>query len=267
LFQTAFPKRIAVINTDDPWGRTLRSQLTQGVVTYGLQPTAMVSGEKYELSPQGTQVTIRYTAGKECFSSPLLGKPNVYNILAATATALTINISSSNIRHGIASMKGVPGRFEKLKNKFGLHIFVDYAHTDAALQSLLETTTQLYEGKTILVFGAGGDRDKSKRPRMGRAAGKLADWSIITSDNPRNEDPLAIISDIEKGIQNSGQGKYEIEPDRRTAIKKALNMAKKGDVVLVAGKGHENYQIIKDKVYDFDDVEVTKSILDDMGRT
>jgi len=265
LFQTNSKQRTAVINLDDPWGKTLRSQLTTGVMTYGLQPAAMLYGENYVLTPQGIQLTVRHSAGKERFTSPLLGRPNVYNILAATATAMTMNISPSKIRDGLARMNGVPGRFEKIKNRFGLHIYVDYAHTDAALESLLEMAKNLYEGKIILVFGAGGDRDKSKRPRMGKAAGKYADWSIITSDNPRSEDPLSIIRDIEKGLQNSGRGKYEIEPNRKKAIKKAIQMGKRGDVVLVAGKGHENYQIIKNKIYDFDDAEVIKSFLNERG--
>ena len=265
LFFLNHKKRMAVVNRDDPWGQKLIAQLPAGAITFGIEPGAMVAAENINLSEKGIEAVVKYPAGQITLSSPLLGKPNLYNILASTAVALTLNIPVSAIKEGIASLKGVPGRFEKIENSLGLHVFVDYAHTDDALKNLLETVREFNPRRIILVFGAGGDRDKTKRPRMGEAAGSLADWTIITSDNPRSEDPLAIISDIEAGIKKTGTQNYQIIPDRREAIEKALSLGARGDYILVAGKGHEDYQIIKDKVLHFDDAEVIQEILHKKG--
>jgi UDP-N-acetylmuramoyl-L-alanyl-D-glutamate--2,6-diaminopimelate ligase len=185
--------------------------------------------------------------------------------LAAFAVALALNIPPQVAKDGVAALRGVPGRFEKVENALGLGVYVDYAHTDAALRSLLEMARELKPGRVILVFGAGGDRDRTKRPRMGEAAGQLADWTVLTSDNPRSEDPLAIIREIEQGFRRSNGRKYEIVPDRREAIARALAFAKKGDLVLIAGKGHESYQIIGSSALPFSDVEVAAEILASMG--
>lgn len=265
LFFLNHKKRMAVVNRDDPWGQKLIAQLPAGAITFGIEPGAMVTAENINLTEKGIEAVVKYPAGQLTLSSPLLGKPNLYNILASTAVALTLNIPVPAIKEGIASLKGVPGRFEKIENTLGLHIFVDYAHTDDALKNLLETFRKFNPRRIILVFGAGGDRDKTKRPRMGEAAGRLADWTIITSDNPRSEDPLAIISDIEAGIKKTGTQNYQIIPDRREAIEQALSLAARGDYILVAGKGHEDYQIIKDKVLHFDDAEVIQEILHKKG--
>jgi UDP-N-acetylmuramoyl-L-alanyl-D-glutamate--2,6-diaminopimelate ligase len=224
----------------------------------------MVRAEDYTFRDDGIRAAVKFPAGRLELGSRLLGKPNLYNILAAVAAALTLNIPAPTVKEGIRSLQGVPGRFEKIDNSRGLHIFVDYAHTDDALRNLLETARELSRGRVIVVFGAGGDRDRSKRPRMGKAAGALADWSIITSDNPRSEDPLEIIRDIEAGIHNNGGERYEIEPDRRAAIEKALRQGREGDYILIAGKGHEDYQIIKDRVTHFDDAEIIREILREM---
>jgi len=264
LFLLPAEKRIAVINSDDPWGQKLSSHLPAGVITFGTEPNAMIRAESFAFSKNGITADIRYPAGKTSVQSALLGRPNLYNIMAATACALTLNIPIHAIKEGVASLRGVPGRFEKIENSLGIQVFVDYAHTDDPLKNLLETARELCEGRLILVFGAGGDRDKTKRARMGEVAGTHADWTIITSDNPRSEDPLAIISDIKVGIQKTGPSKYSVEPDRKKAIQEALVLAKKGDCVLVAGKGHETYQIIKEKVLPFDDAEVIRGILKEM---
>ncbi len=261
LFFLNKKKRMAVINTDDPWGKKLIAQLPLGVITYGLEPGATVRAEAFRLSEKGIELTAKYPAGTLSVSSPLLGKPNLSNILAATAVSLALGIPGPAIKEGIASLEGVPGRFEEIKNSLGLHVFVDYAHTDDALRSLLETVRELNHRRIILVFGAGGDRDRLKRPRMGEVAGALADWTILTSDNPRSEDPLAIISDIEAGIKKTGPKCYEVEPDRKKAIERALSSAVEGDFVLVVGKGHENSQIIKDQIIPFSDAEVIRKIL------
>ncbi len=267
LFFLNHKKRMAVVNGDDPWGKKLLSQLSRGVLTYGIEPGVMVRVENFALNAKGIEASVKYSKGWLSITSPLLGKPNLYNILASVALALALKLPLSAIKEGIASLKGVPGRFEKIENSLGFHIFVDYAHTDDALKNLLETVRELDPKRIILVFGAGGDRDKTKRPRMGEAAGTLADLTIITSDNPRSEEPMAIISDIEKGIQKTGTQNYQIIPDRREAIEQALSLGEKGDYILVAGKGHEDYQIIKDKITHFDDAEVIREILQAKGES
>jgi UDP-N-acetylmuramoyl-L-alanyl-D-glutamate--2,6-diaminopimelate ligase len=254
-------KTMAVINTDNVWGKKLIEELHMGAITYGLEPSALVRAQGFSLSENGVELVVRYPAGIMRISSPLLGRPNLYNILAAVASALILKVPETKIVKGIASLQGVPGRFEKIQNSFGMHIFVDYAHNDDALRQLLETTKELAQKKTILVFGAGGDRDKSKRPRMGEAAGRLADYSIITSDNPRSENPLDIIAEIERGMKKSGSKQYEVIPDRKKAIARALAIGQPGDYILVAGKGHEDYQIIKDRIIHFSDAEVILELL------
>lgn len=261
LFSTGPKKAMAVINTDDSWGKKLKAQLPGGIISYGLGPQAMVRAERFDLTDKGIDLHIKFPAGRMSLLSPLLGKPNVYNILAAVASAFFLKIPLPTIKEGIRALKGVPGRFQRIANSRGLAVFVDYAHTDDALRKLLETARDLHTPKTILVFGAGGDRDRSKRERMGKAAGSLADWTIITSDNPRSEDPLSIIADIERGILTTGKGKYEIISDRRQAIAKALRMGHPGDYILIAGKGHENTQTIGDDVLHFDDAEVIRELL------
>jgi len=265
LFFLNHKKRMAVVNRDDPWGQKLIAQLPAGAITFGIEPGAMVAAENINLNEKGIETLVKYPSGQLTLSSPLLGKPNLYNILASIAVALTLNLPVSAIKEGIASLKGIPGRFEKIENSLGLHVFVDYAHTDDALKNLLETVRGFNPRRIILVFGAGGDRDKTKRPRMGEVAGRLADWTIITSDNPRSEDPLAIISDIEAGIKKTGTQNYQIIPDRREAIEQALSLGTEGDYILVAGKGHEDYQIIKDQILHFDDAEVIQEILHKKG--
>ncbi len=254
-------KMMAVINADNVWGRRLIEELHLGAITYGLEPRVLVRAEEFSISEKGIELVVRYPAGKMRISSSLLGRPNLYNILAAVATSLILKIPESKITSGIAGLQGIPGRFEAIKNSVGLHIFVDYAHNDDALRQLLETAKKFATKKTILVFGAGGDRDKSKRSRMGEAAGRLADYSIITSDNPRSEDPLAIIAEIERGMKKSGSNQYEVIPDRKEAISRALAIGQPSDYILVAGKGHEDYQIIKNRVIHFSDTEVIQELL------
>jgi UDP-N-acetylmuramoyl-L-alanyl-D-glutamate--2,6-diaminopimelate ligase len=264
LFQTSSRKKMAVINCDDPWGEKLLSQIEIDSITYGASPAALVRAESVTFSQEGLEMAIKYDEGKMSVSSHLLGKPNMYNILASIASALLWNVPPQAIQEGIAALEGIPGRFERISNTLGYNIFVDYAHTDDALKNLLETAKELNYGRIILVFGAGGDRDRQKRPRMGEVAGLLADWTILTSDNPRTEDPVTILRDIEEGIKRTGPDKYELEPDRKLAIHKALSVAQNGDCVLVAGKGHEDYQVLKDKVIPFKDADVIQSFLKEM---
>ena len=261
FFLPSEKKSMAVVNTDNSWGKKLIEELHMGAITYGLELGALVRAKEFTLSENGIELVVKYPAGKMKISSPLLGRPNLYNILAAVASALILKVPEAKIAEGIASLQGIPGRFEKIKNSFGMHLFVDYAHNDDALRHLLETAKELSQNKTIVVFGAGGDRDKSKRSRMGETAGRLADYSIITSDNPRSEDPLAIIEEIERGMKKSGSKQYEVIPDRKEAIARVLDIGQQGDYILVAGKGHEDYQIIKDQVFHFSDTEVILELL------
>jgi UDP-N-acetylmuramoyl-L-alanyl-D-glutamate--2,6-diaminopimelate ligase len=254
----------SVINSDDAWGEKLIREFPERTVTFGCQSRALVHPLNYIFSRQGIKASVKCPSGVINVNSSLLGRPNLYNILAAISTALILNIPPPAIEKGIAKLTRIPGRFEKISNPLNLNIYVDYAHTDDALKNLLETAAELTPGRIILVFGAGGDRDKTKRPRMGIEAGKLADWTIITSDNPRSEDPDAIIAQIESGIKQTGTRDYETEPDREKAIQKALTAARPGDTVLIAGKGHETYQIIKDKTIHFDDREIVKKAIEQM---
>lgn len=265
LFFLNSKKRTAVVNEDDLWGKKLISELPMSTITFGLEPNALVRGEKYRLNGLGIEALVKYPGGQTTVTSALSGKHNLYNLLASFAVALALNIPPPAIKEGIAGLSSVPGRFEKIENSLGLNIYVDYAHTDAALKSLLETAQELKPNRILLVFGAGGDRDRSKRARMGEVAGLSADWIILTSDNPRSEDPLAIIHEIEEGVRRTGTKKYSIEPDRHKAIEQALSLAKKGDAILVAGKGHESYQVIKEKVIPFHDGTVIREILKKMG--
>ncbi len=258
-------KRIAsVVNMDDPWGEKLVAELPMRTVTYGLEPAAIVRAAGHRLSDRGVEARVIYPGGQMSVSSPLVGMHNLYNILAATASALALGVLPADIVKGIASLEGVPGRFERVANRLGIHVVVDYAHTDNALMHLLRTVRDLKPRRTILVFGAGGNRDTGKRERMGDVAARLADWAVLTSDNPRSEDPMRIIADIEKGFTKKGAKNYEVVPDRKEAIRKALSLAGEGDYVLVAGKGHEDYQIFKERTIRFSDVEVIKSLLEEM---
>ncbi len=264
LFLIPSRKKMSVINCDDPWGKKLLKELATGGITYGTEPSAMIRAEDFRFSREGLVMSAKYPGGKISIASTLLGKPNMYNILASIACSLTLNLPVHAIKEGIAALDGVPGRFERIQNAFGYNIFVDYAHTDDALKNLLETAKDLNFGRIILVFGAGGDRDRQKRPRMGEIAGLYADRTILTSDNPRTEDPLSILADIEEGIKKTASDKYELEPDRKAAIHKALSIAKSGDCVLVAGKGHEDYQILKDTTIPFNDGDIIRSFLKEM---
>jgi UDP-N-acetylmuramoyl-L-alanyl-D-glutamate--2,6-diaminopimelate ligase len=264
LFFLNSKKPTAVVNEDDPWGRQLISELPLTTITFGLGAGALVRGERYRLNGVGIETLVKFPGGQDVITSPLAGKHNLYNILASFAVALALNIPPQSIKEGIASMKQVPGRFEKIENDLGFNVYVDYAHTDSSLQSLLETVQELKPNRILLVFGAGGDRDKAKRPRMGEVAAMHADWIFLTSDNPRSENPKAILRDIEKGVRKTGMKKYSLIPDRREAMAKALSLAKKGDYVLLVGKGHENYQILKDKTIPFNDADVARQILKNM---
>jgi len=261
LFFLNHKRSVSVVNMDDPWGQKLIAELSMKTVTFGLEPAAIVRALKYAMSEDGIDAQVSYPGGVIRVQSALVGRHNLYNMLAAAAAALALNVAPDVIVKGIAGLKGVPGRFERVPNGRGLQVVVDYAHTDNALEHILTTAREFKPRRVILVFGAGGNRDREKRERMGRVAARLADWTILTSDNPRSEEPGDIIAAIEKGFEKEAVKTYEVEPDRRKAIVLALATANKGDIVLIAGKGHEDYQIFKDRTVHFSDIEVVEETL------
>jgi UDP-N-acetylmuramoyl-L-alanyl-D-glutamate--2,6-diaminopimelate ligase len=241
-----------VVNTDDPRGRHLTG-LAQRTLTYGLQNGAEITTKKFALSFSGLQFTALSPAGKIEVRSPLVGRINVYNILAAIGAGIGLGLDREAIEAGIAALDQVPGRFARIDEGQPFLVIVDYAHTDDALRNLIQTARDLpHAGRIITLFGCGGDRDRTKRPLMGEAAGSLSDMVVLTSDNPRGEDPLRILNDAVVGLQKTG-AKYVVEPDRERAISIAMEEAREGDIVLLAGKGHETTQILRDRTLDFDD--------------
>jgi UDP-N-acetylmuramoyl-L-alanyl-D-glutamate--2,6-diaminopimelate ligase len=209
---------------------------------------------------RGTSFTLKTPSGERQITSPLVGRPHVYNMLTATGVALELGYSLDAVGNGLSKCVGAPGRFERVPHDGDFAVVVDYAHTDDALLNTLETARDLTPGRIITVFGCGGDRDRSKRAPMGRVAAENSDVVIVTSDNPRNEDPLVIIQAIEVGLKEHDTP-YEVVPDRREAINRAVSVAKPGDVVIIAGKGHETYQIVGENKYHFDDREIAADAL------
>ncbi|NPV82820.1 MAG: UDP-N-acetylmuramoyl-L-alanyl-D-glutamate--2,6-diaminopimelate ligase [Candidatus Aminicenantes bacterium] len=266
LFFLNHKRQASVVNIDDPWGERLLSELPMQTISFGFKPEAVVRAEKFTINQEGMTATVSSPLGQLTFTSSLIGKHNLYNFLAAISAALVLSIPVPDILKGISSVKRIPGRFENVPNGLGIKVIVDYAHTDGALENLLQAVRSLNPKKVILVFGCGGDRDRLKRPRMGEVAARLADWTIITSDNPRSEEPEQIISEIEEGFRRLGNHNYEKIVDRRRAIETALVMARKGDWVVVAGKGHENYQVFKDRTVPFSDVETAREIIDSLEK-
>ena len=249
-----------VINADDPYGKRLIG-LAEKTLTYGLEEPADITAKKFSLSFSGLAFTASTPQGKMAIESPLVGKINVYNILAAIGAALALGIKNENIEAGIRKLESVSGRFQRIDMGQKFFVIVDYAHTDDALENLIRTARELNpSGRIITLFGCGGEKDRTKRPVMGEVSGRLSDLTILSSDNPRSEDPLKIISDIVVGVQKTN-GKYLIEPDREKAIGLAFDQARAGDIVLLAGKGHENYQILGDRTLDFDDRETAREAL------
>ncbi len=255
-----------VINLDDPRGAELVRLTPVPVLTYGLSDGCAVRAEGIQLSPAGLTARLIAPQGEVAIDSALLGEFNVYNILAAAAAALSLGVDLAAVAAGVHSLQSVPGRLESVANSRGISLVVDYAHTPDALGKALQALRALTTGRLIVSFGCGGDRDRGKRPEMGRIAAGIGDLVIVTSDNPRTENPAAIAAEIEVGIRASGleripsgaEGRptdrgYLVELDRRSAIRRAVALARAGDAVLIAGKGHEDYQIIGAERRSFDD--------------
>jgi UDP-N-acetylmuramoyl-L-alanyl-D-glutamate--2,6-diaminopimelate ligase len=255
----------AVINADDP--RAVALIDTAGrAITYGINRPSDVSPTPLSYSLDGLAFEVKTPRGLLAVRSSLVGRPNVYNILAAVATGIALEVPTDAIERGITSLERVPGRFQVVSSpQDDVTVIVDYAHTDDALRNLLETARPLTTGRIITVFGCGGDRDRTKRPLMGAVAGRLSDIIVVTSDNPRGEDPARIIEEVQRGItvdtrRGTGQRLLAIV-ERHEAIDAAVDMASPGDLILVAGKGHEKYQVIGSQTLPFDDVDVSQSAL------
>lgn len=259
--------RFAVVNLDDPYADRFAEASHVKLWTYAVDRAADLQATSFHLTPSGTEIELLYQGKKYSGRIPLSGKFNVYNSLAALCVMLAQGFELADLLEDLAGVPQVSGRFEKVDCGQDFTVVVDYAHTPDGLENVLNTARELLQatdGKLICVFGCGGDRDRGKRPIMGKIAVELADRVVVTSDNPRTEDPLAIISEIEAGIAEvyaEYKTDYVIEPDRRAAIGQAISMAQKGDVVLIAGKGHEDYQLVNGRVLDFDDRAVAREFL------
>jgi UDP-N-acetylmuramoyl-L-alanyl-D-glutamate--2,6-diaminopimelate ligase len=257
--------RFSVINRDDEWGRKLAALgTTSDVLLYGLGSEAMVRARHIHSGLNGLRFDVSFDKLRFEINSPLIGKVNVYNILAACCAGMTFQLPPEIIARGIEACAGVPGRFERVDEGQPFAVVVDYSHTEDALRNAISVARTLNAKRVITLFGCGGDRDRAKRPLMGQAAGELSDLVVLTSDNPRSEEPLQIMNDALVGLRRTNT-RTIVEPDRATAIRKAIEEAHAGDVVILAGKGHETYQIFRDRTIHFDDREVAREALRSFG--
>lgn len=257
-------KKANMINIDDTYGKRLAASLKgieTPVFTYGIENESDFKAEMIEATQRWNKFDIVYKGNVlGSIKVPIPGLFSIYNALAAAGICFIAGIDFENIKRALENMTGVPGRFEVVPNNKDILVIVDYAHTPDALEKVIKTANEFKKGRLICVFGCGGDRDRTKRPRMAQISCRLADHTIITSDNPRSEDLMQIIDDMESGIKNT-DASYEIIADRYEAIKRAVEICQKNDMILIAGKGHETYQIIGNKTFHFDDREVTKEII------
>ena len=258
------PPKYAVLNRDDEWARRIKVNSGTEVLWYGLGQEAVLRPRHIVSGFGGLRFDLQFGKLRFPVESPLIGKINVYNILAACAAGLTYGLAPEVIARGIAALKAVPGRFERVDEGQPFVVVVDYAHTDDALRNVIAVARGLNPKRVITLFGCGGDRDRAKRPLMGQAAAEASDFVVLTSDNPRSEDPLAIMNDALVGIRRVDVP-HVVEPDRQAAIRRALKEAREGDIVILAGKGHETYQVLKDKTIDFDDRAVAREVLKGYG--
>ncbi len=280
LVKSQKPKKFAVINEDDPKGKEIIEGVKVPTLRYGFHPSCEVSVDQVESSFEGLRFKLHTPKGELFLNSKLVGDFNLYNIMASAAVGIGMEIPLGVIQEGIESVEGIPGRFEKVQNRKGIHLIIDYAHTHDALERALKGLKNILKnvpekGRIITVFGCGGDRDRAKRPLMGEVAGRYSDLTIITSDNPRTEDPLGILQEVEKGLFNLPIKEWSLDrldawrltkgylkiPDRREAIRMAIRLAQPHDTILIAGKGHEDYQIIGKHKFPFDDrIEAKKAL-------
>ncbi|MBB6455026.1 UDP-N-acetylmuramoyl-L-alanyl-D-glutamate--2,6-diaminopimelate ligase [Salirhabdus euzebyi] len=256
---TGKPK-YAVINADDPYGEKLARSTPYEVVKYGLNENADVQAKDLELHANGTSFNMITPVGNVHIKSPLAGKFSVYNILAASSAAICAGVSLKTLQYAFANTNGVPGRFETVQKDQEFGVIVDYAHTPDSLENVLTTVQTIATGKIYVVIGCGGDRDKGKRPKMAEVAVKGSHLAVFTSDNPRTEDPFAILEDMTRDISSQN---FVVEQDRKKAIAYAINKAEAGDVVLIAGKGHETYQEVDKQRFEFDDRAIAGQLIEE----
>lgn len=266
LFTGLAPNARAIVNLDDSYGERMRAASSASVWSYAIERRADLMAEALQVSLEGVRFRLSTPAGSAIVRSPLVGRHNVYNILATIGVGLRYGVELSSIVDAISKVTTVPGRFERVEAGQPFTVVVDYAHTDDALYRLLTTSQTVKTGRIITVFGCGGDRDRGKRPKMGRVAALFSDLTIVTSDNPRSEDPMAIIKEVEEGVREGiaegGPGEYVVQADRRLAIERAMREARPGDLVVIAGKGHEDYQIIGKTKHPFDDRVVAREAIE-----
>jgi UDP-N-acetylmuramoyl-L-alanyl-D-glutamate--2,6-diaminopimelate ligase len=258
------PPQWAVLNADDPASQSMLPPGDAQVIWYGSSGAATLRAENVRSGFDGLRFDIVYQGNRQAVESPMIGHINVSNILAAAGAALSYGLDLAVIARGVRECPAVPGRFERVDCGQPFLVVVDYAHTDDALRNVIGVARELTSGRVITLFGCGGDRDRTKRPLMGMAAAELSDFTVLTSDNPRSEDPLDIMNDVMVGLGRFDKP-YIAEPDRAHAIRRAFAEARPGDVVLLAGKGHETYQIFKDRTVHFDDRETAAQVLRSLG--
>lgn len=275
LFSLLKEGGIGVINMDDPWGVRLMEMRDMDVLGYTIEEGADIYPIRYSIGVHGIDADIHTPRGTVRVSSSLVGEYNLRNILASIGVGIAMGLDVDVIARGVDSLKAVPGRLEKVRTDYGFTVYVDYAHTPDALERVLLALRAITKGRLITVFGCGGNRDRTKRPKMGGIATRLSDITIITSDNPREEDPIEIIKDIETGIDGAERleangnpvgRSYMVIPDRSDAIERAIGLARREDTVLIAGKGHEDYQIIGTERLPFDDIDTVRTVIDGLKR-
>ena len=254
--------RVMVLNCDDPRYDDLRSIDPSRVISYGMQEAADICPLRHQFGWEGTEARYKTPLGELAVRTSLMGKPNLFNMGAAIGVGVALGVPSDAIRRGLEQLRNVPGRFEPVIAGQPFRVIVDYAHTDDALEKVLRSARDLTSRRLIVVFGCGGERDRTKRPLMGKIAARDSDYAFVTSDNPRGEDPMAIIHEIEDGMRGA---EYRVIVDRREAIRAALADAKEGDTVVIAGKGHEAYQTIGTTSYPFDDRVVARELLHELN--
>jgi UDP-N-acetylmuramoyl-L-alanyl-D-glutamate--2,6-diaminopimelate ligase len=257
------PPLWSVLNAGEPAGQRMADERSH-VLWYGLDSSAQIHAENAVSGFDGLHFDLVYEGARQPVRSALVGHINVLNILAAAGVGLSYGLDLATIARGVAALPAVPGRFERINQGQPFLVAVDYAHTDDALRNVIQVGRTLTRGRVITLFGCGGDRDRAKRPLMGMAAAELSDYVVLTSDNPRSEDPLDIINDAMVGLRRFDTP-HIAEPDRAKAIRRAIEAAKPGDVVLITGKGHETYQVLKDRTIDFDDRETARRVLGSLG--
>jgi len=261
LFRFLPETSVAIINNDDKYGCRIKRLTSARVITYGIRNKSIVMARDIKFSITGSSFTLAAPKIKAEIKTGLVGRHNIYNLLAGIAWGLSEGLDFKDIKSGVEKFKTAPGRLEKIACNKGYDVFVDYAHTPDALFNVVTALRPLVRGRIIVVFGCGGERDSFKRPKMGRIVTQLADYAIITSDNPRSEDPLGIIRDIRRGIRKNN---FRVIPDRLKAIRTGLFLARRGDCLIIAGKGHEDYQVLKDKTVYFSDRKAVQECLGSM---